>query len=69
MIWRRLGKAIASQLDEIALAVGLGLVTVGLWPSIGVIALLAPGLAIVWVVLPARGAFIVGPRGREKDRT
>ena len=67
--WRRLGKALGGQFDELALAVGLGLVTVGLWPSIGVLALIAPGAAIVWIVLPARGVFIVRPRGREKDKT
>ena len=71
-MWRRFRKALGGQLDELALAVGLGLVTVGLWPSIGLLALVVPGAVIVWIVLPARGPFMArppAPRAREKNGT
>lgn len=45
-------------LDEALLALALTLVTVGLWPRFGVEALVAPGLVLLWIFLPARTALI-----------
>lgn len=46
--------------DEVVLAVGVLLLTVGLWHLVGAAALIAPGLLAVWLALPTRRPFI-GP--------
>lgn len=47
--------------DELLLVVALALVTVALWPRFERLALLVPGLVILWVVLPSRSPFVARP--------
>lgn len=60
---RRVGAIIAGIIgaDELAITVALVLVTVALWPALGRQALIAPGLVLLWVALPARAPFIARP--------
>lgn len=44
--------------EEVALAMGLALVTVGLWPVAGQVALTVPGLVLIWLALPQRTTFV-----------
>ena len=44
--------------EELVLAAGLTLVTIGLWPVVGQAALVVPGVVLVWVALPQRTAFV-----------
>lgn len=55
--------AAGDLLQELVVAAGLVLVTVALWPDVGVRALAVPGLVLVWMALPVRPSFIakVGP--------
>jgi len=48
----------AIGIDEVLLLLALGLITIGLWALIGRTALLAPGLVLLWMVLPARGPLV-----------
>jgi hypothetical protein len=50
-------------MDEASLALGLLLLTGGLWVWLGPVALAAPGAVIVWMALPARRPFVdrLGP--------
>lgn len=52
-------------LDEVLLLVGFGLITVALWPAIGRLALLIPGAAIIWLVLPTRAPFLHRPSAND----
>ena len=73
----RLYSTITSEvgLDEVMLVGSLILVTVALWPIAervagdGRSALLAPGLVLLWIALPARGAFVLhfGEKGRRSE--
>lgn len=60
---RRLVAAIGAVVgpDEILLVVALALVTWGLWPLVGRMALIAPGAVCLWIALPSRAAFLVRP--------
>lgn len=58
----------AIGVDEILLAVALVLVTIGLWPLCGQVALVAPGLVGLYVALPCRQPFISRPTGLEETR-
>ena len=49
---------VGRQVDEILVAGGLALVTVGLWPIVGRSALVVPGLVLLWIALPQRVAFV-----------
>lgn len=51
----------AVGLDEILVSIALVLVTVALWPTFARGALLAPGLVLLWVALPARSVFLIPP--------
>jgi hypothetical protein len=53
------GSAVGAE--EILLVLGLALLTVGLWPVVGVSALVVPGVVLIWLVLPSRAAFIARP--------
>lgn len=53
-VWSALG----GFLDEIVLALGLALVTVGLWTICGMGALAVPGAVLVWMALPQRKTFV-----------
>lgn len=55
---RAAGGWFGRQVDEILVAVGLALVTVGLWPVAGRSALVVPGLVLLWIALPQRVAFV-----------
>lgn len=44
--------------EELAIAVGLGLVAYGLWGAWRPGAFLVPGLVILWIALPSRPAFV-----------
>lgn len=48
--------------DELTLLVGLGLLTAGVWPVLGVSSLAVPGAIVVWLVLPARLPFVHRPQ-------
>jgi hypothetical protein len=45
--------------DELLLLVALGLITTGLWVVVGIAALIAPGLVLLWIALPSRTGFLV----------
>jgi hypothetical protein len=44
--------------DELLLTLALALVTVGLWPLVGLAALVAPGIVLLWIALPTRSSFV-----------
>lgn len=46
------------QAQEIVLVIGLVLVAVALWPKVGQLALLVPGVVLIWYALPARPPFM-----------
>lgn len=48
-------------LDELLLLVGVGLMLTGLWPTIGVGALVVPGVVLVWIALPSRSPLLERP--------
>ncbi len=48
-------------LDDALLAVGLLLTTIGAWCWIGPVALLCPGVALIWLALPSRTPFLLPP--------
>jgi hypothetical protein len=45
-------------LDELVLGAGLVLITVALWPLVGRVALLVPGLALTFLSFPTRAPFV-----------
>jgi hypothetical protein len=47
--------------DEILLAAGLTLVTVALWPVMGRVALIVPGVVLLWIAIPEREQFVRRP--------
>ena len=47
--------------DELVLSAGLLLATVALWSAWGPLALLVPGIVLIWVALPTRSVFLVRP--------
>jgi hypothetical protein len=47
--------------DELLLAVALGLIAVGLWSVWRPGAYLVPGLVLLWIVMPARAPFLTRP--------
>lgn len=51
----------AIGVDELLLVVALGLIAAGLWQAWKPGAYLVPGLVLLWIVLPARAAFVVRP--------
>lgn len=56
--------------DELLLGLGLLLLTGGLWARVGPVALVAPGLVLLWIALPPRWAFVVRqPETPGKGRT
>jgi uncharacterized membrane protein len=61
-------RVVRSNAEELAVAVGLVLITLGLWPHVGVAALVVPGAAIVWVWLPPRVSFLVRPTDGDEPR-
>jgi hypothetical protein len=54
--------------DEILLGTGLTLVTVALWPVLGRVSLIVPGLVILWIAVPERAPFVTRPPVSDKDR-
>jgi len=58
-LWRALRQAVG--VDEVLLAVALGLTTAGIWPWLGFGALTVPGLVLLWMVLPERRPFVGRP--------
>jgi hypothetical protein len=54
--------------DELALLVGLVLMTVSLWSLVGLVALLAPGVVITWLALPSRLPLVHRPLDPETRR-
>jgi len=64
----RLAAAIGSVLEELAVATGAALVTVGLWPHLRVTALIVPGLVLLWIALPSRAAFVARPPEQPQRR-
>jgi hypothetical protein len=64
------GATVRSNAEELAVGAGLVLITVGLWPPLGISALVVPGAALVYVALPSRLPFVLRPpdvssRGRK----
>jgi hypothetical protein len=59
----RLCNAIVAAIwpDELLLAIGLVLLTVGLWPLLAQVALIAPGVVLVWMTVPTRARFVAPP--------
>lgn len=59
-MWTRLCKTVTGVVgfDELLVAVGLALIAAALWPVVGRLALLAPGLVLVWIALPQRASFV-----------
>lgn len=49
----------ASLFDELLLTAALALIVGGLWPSIGRLSLVIPGVVLLWIVLPARSPLVV----------
>lgn len=62
-IGARAATAIAGEIgrDEIYLASGLLLVAAGCWDTWRPGAFFVPGLALVWIAMPTRGAFVERP--------
>lgn len=58
--WRDAWRAVLTIVgaDELALSVALVLIVIGLWPLVGRVALLVPGLVLLWIALPARQPFL-----------
>lgn len=52
--------------DELALALALGLIMIGLWPVWRPGVALAPGLVLLWIVLPPRRRFFVEPNTKDR---
>ena len=57
--WSAIGAAIGWE--EVLLLLALVLLTVGVWPVLGVPTLAIPGAVLLWLVLPQRTAFIARP--------
>lgn len=55
--------------DELVLLVALTLIVIALWPIVGCRALLAPGVVLLWIALPARAPFLVRPPEKPPRRT
>lgn len=51
-------KAALLGVDEALLGLALVLLTAGLWAVIHAAALIAPGLVLLWMVVPPRHAFV-----------
>lgn len=55
--------------EEIAVGIGVVLITVALWQDFGLRALAAPGLLMVWIALPQRTRFIeAAPRAADDPK-
>ena len=54
--------------ELIVVVLGVTLITIGIWPLAGRLALIVPGAIAVWLALPARASFIerLPPRVRRK---
>lgn len=55
--------------DEVLLTLGLALITWGLWPLVGVCALIVPGAVLLWLALPSRAPFVTPPAEKPARRT
>lgn len=47
--------------DELGVAMAIGVLTAGLWPRFGRDTLIVDGVILLWMFLPARAPFIIGP--------
>lgn len=47
--------------DEFVLIGALVLLTAGLWSAVGMLALVAPGAALLWIAVPSRAPFVIRP--------
>ena len=58
------------KLDGIGVdcVVALALVTTGLWALIGRVALVVPGVVLLWIVLPSRPPFVLRRPTEESHR-
>lgn len=63
--WTRTRQLIG--VDELVLALGLVLTSIGCWQAWRPGAFLIPGLVLVWISLPARHGFLL--RSPDPDRT
>jgi fatty acid desaturase len=65
---RNLARALpaAFDKDDALLLVGLLLLIAGLWTWSRALALIAPGLILVWVFLPSRPPFVEPPAPRAR---
>lgn len=66
-IWRAGVRVVG--LDELLLAVALALLTGGAWEVVGRLALVIPGMVLLWVALPSRAPFVTrGPEPPDASR-
>ena len=67
---RRVAVAVAGEVgrDEVMLLVALGLIARGLWEVWPPGVWIAPGVALLWVYLPARVMFVVRPDQKQQAR-
>lgn len=67
-LWITLSRRASADVgaDEFGIALALAVLTIGLWPRIGRDALIVDGAILVWMFLPTRAPFVVGPE-RKKD--
>lgn len=54
--------------DELGVALALGVLGVGLWPRFGRDTLIVIGVVLLWMFLPARSPFIVGPLAKDERK-
>jgi hypothetical protein len=67
---RRAGAAVAGELgrDEVLFLTALGLIARGLWDVWAPGVWIVPGVALLWVYLPARVGFVVRPDQKQPPR-
>lgn len=58
----------AIGVDEVLLVVALLLIAAGMWQVWKPGAYLVPGIVLLWIVLPARAAFVVRPPAATSDK-
>lgn len=58
---RVIGRVLLAGRREIGVVASLALITAGLWPDLGVRALIPSGLIGLWLHLPPRPVFVVRP--------
>ena len=66
--WTGASAALRSNAEELVVTVGLVLITVGLWPLLGLSALVVPGATLVYLALPSRMPFVVRPSDTPSTR-